>query len=151
MKTKSKSKVKTKSTRVKIKKYPAHYFAIILVSALVIEAGFFNFTTAANWQNAVSVLDISAQVAQTSSDMSVVFQPITDTIANVNQFYALSTTAMTQLLDLSDSAPTYEFSFIYNGVAEFYNQASQQMASVLDMSSQMQSISGTVAGISISK
>jgi hypothetical protein len=149
---KSKQKTKTKIIRKtkRAKHYPAHYLAIVLVGVLILEGVLFSTTTNTDWQKAVTVLDVSKAVIQTQQNMSVMFQPMVDVVVTINQFYQVSASEMTQLLDLSGSHPGSEVAFIYNGVSDFYQQASTQMALLLDQSANS-TWPARVAGVSIEK
>ena len=120
--------------KLRVKKYPAHYLGIILVGLLLIEGVIFGMATEANWQNGYAVLDVHAGVDETSHDVVTVFQPMIDAVDNLNKFYQMTTTEMSKLLDLSSDPPGTEVMLIFNGVAEFYGQASIQMTRVLDTS-----------------
>lgn len=158
MKTKSKIKNKKKSkakavkrvSRPRIKKYPTHYLALILAVTLLLEGVLFGITTGSDWKNASQILDVSSGVSEVQIDLTQTFQPMSDLVSSIDQFYQLSAIQMSQLLDLSDSGVGSEVAMIYNGVSEFYQQASIQMAQVLDFSSSS-SWPAKVAGISIKK
>lgn len=139
-----------KVARRRTKKYPVHYLAVILALALVLEGVLFGITTGPDWRDAIQIIDVSSGVTEVSNNLSTTFQPIADVFSDVNQFYQLSATEMTEVLDLSNSNIGSELELVYNGVSEFYQQASSQMASVLDISS-VKSWSGQVAGVSISR
>ena len=151
-----KSKIKTKTKKIssarkpKIKHFPAHYLAFVLAIALMFEGWVFGVSTVSNWQNAVSVLDVSSQVTEISQDFALVFQPMTDAVASINKFYELAAAAMTDILDLSESGFGSEITMIMDGVSSFYEIASTQMAQLLDISGSP-GLSGAVAGISIVK
>ncbi len=142
MTTKQKQK-----TKVKIKRYPVHYLAFVLVALLILEGVLFGMTKSADWQQAVAVLDVSSGLAETIQNTAEVFQPSIDMIANINEFYKLAATEMAKLLDFSSAPTGEEVVYIYDGVTDFYQQASTQMAKLLDVSDYVQI--PLVAGISI--
>lgn len=154
MKIKTKKKktkqIKKQPYRSKTKKYSAHYLALVLATALILEGVLFGITTGPDWRNAAQILDVSSGISEVQSNLIVTFQPMSDLVSSVNQFYQLSAIQMSQLLDLSDGGIGFEVAMVYGGISEFYRQASMQMAQVLDFSSSS-SWPAKVAGISIKK
>lgn len=147
------TKKQTKTTRQlvskrRVKKYPAHHLAIVLVGLLVTESVLFGVATGSDWQSASQLLDVSLGFSEVRGDVSSAFQPMTDLLTDVNLFYQISAAQMARLLDLSGSDMGSEWEFVYGGVSEFYQQASIQMVQVLDISSVGPGL-GQVAGISI--
>jgi hypothetical protein len=127
--------------------YHAAYLFVAIALLLLIEAGFMS-ATPDTIQTSTQILDMSSAVKEVGTDLVAVTQPMIDTVTDINQFYQLATTAMMQVLDLSDLDPTQSLSFITDGVNSFYDQASTQMAEVLDLSNS-QSWPARVAGVSI--
>jgi len=146
-KTNTKKSIKV-SSKPKQQKFESHYLAIVLISFLLLEGCLVTTTSTIDWQKGLAVLDVSEAVAQTNSDLAIILEPITDVINNVNQFYTLAATQMTQVLDLSEPDPIADISLVTDGVNEFYQQAAVQLTELLDTSS-WHSSSGDVAGISI--
>ena len=147
-KTKNKSKKPASKRIARQKNYEAHYLALVLIGLLLVEGYLGTTTSLSDWQQGVAVLDMSQAVAQTSSDLAVVFQPVTNTIDGVNQFYAIAANEMAQVLDLSGSDNFADLGFVTDGVYNFYQQASVQMAGLLDVSPE-NSWPARVAGASV--
>src|SRR6185436_9836854 len=145
-KTKKASVAKVK--RQKVKQYESHYLALILVGFLLLEGLLGTMTTIKDWQQGVTVLDISSQVTQTISDANVAIQPVFEAIEGVDQFYSMATTEMTTLLDFSGENNFAELEQVTDGVFAFYDQASIEMAHVLDLSD-INTWPARVAGVSI--
>ena len=137
-----------KTNKNKKAHYEVQYLAIILVTFLLIEVMLFSIAGPADWQAGADVLDMSEAVSLVATDLADVFEPITDTVANVNQFYQLAATAMTELLDMSGKNFLSPVSTILIGVNDFYQQSADQMALLLDLSPKP--VQPMVAGISIS-
>lgn len=148
-KKKIKSTKKVSSRRVQARNFEAHYLAIILVVFLLLEGYFVSSTQLADWQKGMRVLDISTAVTQTTTDISLVMQPVTDAVKGVDQFYQLSATAMIELFDMSQEGPGSQIGFVTDSVYEFYQQASIETASLLDVSS-VSAWPSQVAGVSVS-
>jgi hypothetical protein len=130
----------------KTKTYEAKYLGVILVAILLIEAGLFNINSNSTLQKGFAVLDLSQTVSETSQNLSFAFQPMTDAIDSINQFYQAASTQMIGLLDMSGSMN--DVADVYNGVNDFYQSASTQMAELLDFS-RSSPWSGNIAGASI--
>src|ERR1043166_395912 len=109
-------------SKSKIKKYPAHYLALALIGTLVLEGVLFNISTPADWQVGASVLDMSSAVLELGHDMTTFFQPLADTVSDVNLFYSLGADQMAQVLDMHESFSVV--AIFYDGVNEFYERAS---------------------------
>jgi len=139
-----------KKTKNKKAQYHAHYLAIIMIVFLLIEAALFSIAGQTDWQEGLNLLDMSSAVGNVQSDMQVVFQPMVDTISDLNLFYQSAATAMTQLLDVSESSYFEPLMVVVDGVNEFYQQAADQMALILDVSPAQPSVP-MVAGVSISR
>jgi hypothetical protein len=144
LKTNKKAKTITRTRRPRARQFSAQYLAIVLAAVLLIEGVSIGSVSAQNWRFGVQVLDMSAGVSQTVSDMSVALAPAVLVVRSVNNFYSLAATEMAYLLDASDQAA--QLADIYNGVASFYNQASSQMALLLDASGPTGQVSGIWIG-----
>jgi hypothetical protein len=142
-------KAKTITTRSKQQKFEPHILAIVLVGFLLLEGCLITTTNSMDWQSGLAVLDVSAAVTQTSSDIAVILEPVTDVMSNVHQFYTLAAIEMSQILDFSDANPIADLSLLTDGVNDFYQQAATQMAQLLEISPQVHSTSGNVAGASV--
>jgi hypothetical protein len=149
-KSKSKQKKNTKPTRKvqKTRQFESHYLALILIGFLLLEGILFSATNQTDWEQGVQMLDVSSAVMQTSSDVSWIFQPVSEAVAGVDQFYQLAATEAMSLLDLSEDGPIDQMALVTNSVFEFYEQASVELASMLDVS-EMSSWPARVAGASI--
>jgi len=132
-----------KKTKTKKGHYEVQYLAVAIIVFLLLEVGLFSIADQADWQAGASLLDMSSSINRVSSDLAEVFQPVTNTISDLNLFYQTATTAMIQLLDMSSANFFGPLTVVVDGVYEFYQQAADQMASLLDMNSPV------VAGISI--
>jgi hypothetical protein len=152
MKTKTKKKNKIVKTQVKArsKKYESHYLVIVLVVFLLLEGVLITSAQAADWQYGFQVLDMSSSIAQTSADLSVTFEPIANAITGVDQFYQLTATEMSSLLDLSSVNPVGQIATISGGVYEFYQSAATELTALLDLTSIGSVWSGNIAGVSVS-
>ena len=139
-----------KTKKIKARNYSAHTLAIVLAIALILEGIVFGTATSADWQNAATILDVSSAVTTTAHDMSVTFQPLTELMGNIDEFYELATVEMEQILDLSDSQIGSEMTMAYYGISDFYKLATDQMMAVMDVSNSPL-LQGSVAGISIQR
>lgn len=148
MTKKLKSKPKVKKT--KTQKYSAHTLAIVLAMVLILEGIIFGTATAADWQKATTVLDVSGGVTEMVHSMSVTFEPLTDLVGDINQFYSMAATQMAEVLDISGSQMGSDIGYVYYGVNDFYQQAADQMMAFLDISNNSL-LHGSVAGISIQR
>lgn len=151
-KTKTKKVLKTKTPAKRIKKakqYPAHYLALGLIIFVVCESLVLAPATKADWSAGFSLLDVSSQVTSTSADIKFAFEPEMMAATGINDFYNQSALAMMQLMTPSD---TYTPMMFVDGVNKFYQDASNQMYAILDLSNSSNSPNvPMVAGISISK
>jgi hypothetical protein len=149
-KTKKKQTKKTASPRKKREKqFEPHYLALVLVAFLLLEGFTLTSTTAPDWGQGTEVLDMSQAVHQTIDDSAKLFQPIVNTISDINKFYELSATELIPLLDLSDYDVTEDVALITDGVAAFYDEASIELANLFDFSSTVNPWTSAVAGASI--
>ena len=130
--------------RVRARQFSAQYLAVVLAVVLLVEGLAMGSVSAQNWRFGVQVLDVSAGVSQTASDMKVALAPAVLVVRSVNSFYSMAATEMAYLLDASDQ--TAQLADLYNGVADFYNQASRQMAYLLDASGPTGQVSGIWIG-----
>lgn len=152
---KSSKKPKNKTTKSLSKKapqsrgYEAHYLAVILIAFLLLEGFLFTSTQSRDWQKGIQVLDMSSAVAQTTSDLRVVMQPIVDAVEGVNEFYQIAATEMMHVLDISGQNPLEEVALVTEGVYDFYQSASQELTYLLDVS-ERSSWPARVAGVSVS-
>ncbi len=145
-------KIKSKSItkKQKAQNYSAHTLAIVLAVALILEGIVFGTATSADWQNAATILDVSSAVTTTAHDVSVTFQPLTELMGDIDEFYALAAIEMEQILDLSDSQIGSEMTMAYYGIGDFYKLATDQMMAVMDVSNSPL-LQGSVAGMSIQR
>ncbi|MBX4191842.1 MAG: hypothetical protein KW804_03520 [Candidatus Doudnabacteria bacterium] len=134
---------------VKTKAYEAHYLAMILLGFLLLEGFLSTSTKMSDWDRGLEVLDMSSSVAQTTSDLEIVMQPIATAFEGVNEFYELAATEMIQILDMSGVNPMEDVVFVTSGVTEFYQQASVELISFLDFSDS-RSWPAKVAGVTVS-
>jgi hypothetical protein len=151
-KNQKKKSVKKSVRKSKARNYESHYLLIALAAFLLLEGILMTSTTTEDWQKGVAVLDVSTTVSQTMADIKVTLQPINEVVANVDQFYQLAANEMTEVLDLSDADMFSEVALITGGIAEFYQEATDQMIALLDRSSWSESSlwTGNIAGTSIS-
>jgi len=122
-----------KSKKIKTKNYPAHYLALFLMTALLLQGFLMSSTSKSDWMSAAPLLDVSETVAAVVEDTSRVFAPVTETVAAVNKFYSLAANEAIVLLDMKDSFR--DVNLAIEGVFAFYEEASIQMTYVLDVSS----------------
>lgn len=141
---------KMKKNSKRSENHPPHYLALALIALLLIEGVIGTATSAADWQNGLSMLDVTSAVSEVSSDVAKTFEPMVETVLNINLFYGMSTNHMTELLDLSDYDLFEEVNNVVSGVNDFYDQASTQMIAILDFSS-TSTWPARVAGVSIEK
>lgn len=132
---KNKTKKAAKSSKSRVKKYPAEFLAIILLLLLLGEGLLFSITTPADWLSSTEILNVSSGVEEVHQNLTTTLQPVFELVDGISQFYQLSATQMMQLLDLSSSGMGSEVGMIYDGVTEFYQQSGTQMAYLLDNSS----------------
>lgn len=131
---KQKSKTKQVSRKPRAKKFAAHYLGIILVSVLLLEGILFSASTAADWNYAFEIFDMSEAVVEVSQDLSEVLAPQVSVYHGVTNFYMAAADEITPMLDLSESVESV--ATVWFGVSEFYNQASIELAILLDFSDQ---------------
>lgn len=146
MKTKKIKKTNKKNQtapRKKVRSYEAHYLALALIAVLVVEGVAGTYISAADWKSGVAVLDFSSTMPQTLQQINYVFE-------GVNQFYQIAATEMIPVLDLSNNGPIDNGALVASSVYEFYQQSSNQMASLIDFS-HTAAWHGSVAGISVSR
>jgi hypothetical protein len=141
-----KNKNQTIKSKKAKKQYPSHYLAIILAAVLILEGVMICMTTSSDWHDASSILDVTVGLNETISDTVTFFQPVTDVVSGVSEFYKQATDQMMTLLDLSGSFS--DLTEVFNGVGEFYTQASIQMAHLLDVS-ETPAWGGKLSGASI--
>jgi hypothetical protein len=122
-------KKRVRSTK-KEKTYSAYYLAIILSLVMIMEGFLLGVATASSWDKAIDILDVSHAVNAVMADVAFVVEPLMDQFEYVNEFYQLSATEMTTLLDLSESDPL----IFPKSVLEFYELASIELEEMLDLS-----------------
>ncbi|MEO8065775.1 MAG: hypothetical protein ABI643_02880 [Candidatus Doudnabacteria bacterium] len=133
----SKNKKINRISKLRKKQYPTFQLAVVLAAVLILEGALFLSSNRADWQKAVGVLDMSGEISVTVQNMSLAFQPMIETAQDVNMFYQEATTQMMQLLDLDGTGVGSEFVYIYNGVYDFYQQSSGQLAAIFDVSNSL--------------
>ncbi len=146
---KTKTKQKSSAKKARTVNYPAHYLASVLMSVMILETALFGIASGADWtKSSVEILDVSETLSQTVEDVSLVFQPVVDTVAGINEFYVSAADEMIILLDAKEGFQ--DVALIWDGVNAFYEEASVQMAWVLDFSSASR-WPAAVAGASIER
>ncbi len=148
----SSARVRQGRSGQKVKTYEAYLLGLALIALVVGEVGLLNNVTPADLSSGLSILDISNSVSQSVSDVKLTLAPAAFAVDSINQFYEQSAVATTQLLDFSSPGQPSPMDLVY-GVNDFYNMASKEVVSVLDLSNYMPSNSNVpmVAGASISR
>jgi hypothetical protein len=152
-KTKNKSKKTTTTKRARKpqeRTYQAYILGLVLITLLAGEFALITSSTSHDWKVGMQILDLSDAVPQLIADVKFVSEPAVFALNTIDEFYNHSAVAASQILDMSDSDSS-PMMLVY-GINDFYDLASKEMASVLDLSGYIDSsFEPQVAGISVSQ
>jgi hypothetical protein len=129
---KQNKKSKTKVRRIMYKTaYPARVLALVLGGIMFLEGMLFGVTTTTDLSQGMQLLDMSAAISTTQTDLAWLAEPLVLTVNGVNDFYVLASQELIVLLE--DNFFNNALSVVYD-VDSFYKVAAREMASALDIS-----------------
>jgi hypothetical protein len=142
-KAKKRSKLSRHLKRHLKKSYPVHLLAAVLMVVVFVEGMVFGGATAHDVNTSLQVLDMSASVAQTVSDLQTLAAPVAITVHGVDQFYEM---AATETIFLLDNNIVPNMTEVVDNIIRFYSVASREMALALDLSDQFYPASAYASG-----
>jgi hypothetical protein len=130
----AKAKKRSKISKHLKKSYPVHLLAAVLMVVVFVEGMVFGGATAHDVNVSLQVLDMSASVSQTVSDLQTLAAPVALTVRGINQFYEM---AATETMFLLDNNIVPNMTTMISDILKFYSIASREMAAALDLSDEL--------------